>query len=373
MRGGTGLRPKRQRPDLITDDESADLLLLTRRMRRLRAVRAPFRLRSRVLSQIYSGRSTGGIVYLAAIRPRRHHWVTLASRSIAAALIAVLAGYSTLAVSAASLPDSPLYSLKLFVEEVRVATADAEARPQIYVEQAGLRVQESKRLIDGGNFSEAERTVVDAQIKLESARAAARQTSHPEAVSRAIASVQAEANRVAALSAPTNNSLPAGPAQDPSSRSIIAAPDNVDSVAAPDTDARIQDSVSSGSKNSLLAPRPASGFTRIGGANLPASEAGVDALSGASSSAPSGTFVPIDPSSTSTPSAASATATPRSPAAQSTGTASGVASPTPTRAGSPASVDPSPVPGPQHGGGSSGASGGSVGAPGGPFTQIPSR
>src|SRR5207245_1626186 len=143
------VRPQQQ--DALADIDAADFLL-AQRLRDLRKVRAPERLRARTLDGVRDWQNARRVVPLADIRRRRETWTRLASRAVAAAALAVSIGYTTYAASASSLPDSPFYSVKLFVEDIRVAVASPDVRPQIYVERADQRLEETRRLIDNKQY-----------------------------------------------------------------------------------------------------------------------------------------------------------------------------------------------------------------------------
>jgi hypothetical protein len=183
---------------LVADEDSADLAL-AQRLRHLRAVRAPDRLRARALAGTRDWQNMPRVVPLASRRQDGLTWVRLAGRAVAAAAIVISAGYGTIAASASSLPGNPLYSVKLIVEDVRVAVASPNERPRIYVEQADNRLEETQRLLHNGQYPEAERTVREAQQSLDSARALASQSARPQETLSAIDDASVRTQRVADL------------------------------------------------------------------------------------------------------------------------------------------------------------------------------
>jgi hypothetical protein len=128
----------------MVESDAADLFLLAQRLQDLRSVRAPARLRERTLAQIQASPRTP-YVRLAERRQARKTWLTAVSRGVAAASIVIFLGYSSLAASASPL-EGPFYFMKVWVEDVRVAVADPDAKPLIYVQQADKRLEETQKL-----------------------------------------------------------------------------------------------------------------------------------------------------------------------------------------------------------------------------------
>ena len=144
---------------------------------------------------------------MVPLAPRPHR-LLLASRRLAATAAAIfLLAFGTFAASAASLPDSPLYPVRLLVEDARVAVAPVEEKPLIYVEQATRRLEETDALISDGRISAAERTVSDAAKRIESAQAAAQQAPAPQ-VRDAIGSTLAQYRSVSESLVSRGGSLP---------------------------------------------------------------------------------------------------------------------------------------------------------------------
>lgn len=173
---GGRLRPASSK----AESEAVTLLTLARRLNALSRVGAPARLRAATLASALSGpgSSRASVVPLR----RRPTWLEVGARVAAAAAAAVVVGYGTLAVSAASLPASPLYPVKLLVEDVQLAVAPEGEKPHIYTNQALKRLEETEALLQVGRITDAERVAGEAARRIESARAAAQ---HPSAPARA--------------------------------------------------------------------------------------------------------------------------------------------------------------------------------------------
>jgi len=170
--------------------ESIALAQLSWRLQRLQSVSAPERLRRTGLERALAT-ARGRQAHVVPLAPT-HQRVLLASRRLAATAAAVfLLAYGTYAASADSLPDNPLYHVKLLVEDARVAVAPADEKPLIYVEQATRRLEETDLLINDGRIGAAERAATDAARRIESARAAAQDAPAPQ-VREAIGSATAQ-------------------------------------------------------------------------------------------------------------------------------------------------------------------------------------
>src|SRR5437764_692324 len=190
-------------PDL----DDAGLVHLISRLHRLRSVSAPRGLRATGLGRALGTappRQGGRVVPLSG---RHEPWVAAFRRVAATAAAVFLLAYGTFAVSAASLPDSPFYPVKLLVEDARVAVAAPDDKPLLYVEQASRRIQETDALIGDGRIGAAERTAGDAAKRLESAQVAAQQAPAPQ-VSDAIDSTLAQYRSVSESLASRGGSSP---------------------------------------------------------------------------------------------------------------------------------------------------------------------
>ncbi len=305
----------------MVDADSADLFILAQRLQHLRGVKAPARLRARTLGELQRSPSSLRVVRLADARRERESWVTLASRAVAAAGFVVFVGYGTIAASAASLPNSPFYSFKLFVEDVRVAVADANARPQILVEQADQRLAETQKLIEVGQLVQAENTVNAAEHKLETARATVAQSAHPQQVREAIDDATVRTASIAAAIRPPEMSQTdrIGGSLAPFVVPQSAAP--APALPVPDVSPRVD---SSGSL-SVQAPSGASQVITVPSTDLAVGATALPtATSGAGTGAPTGIFTLVEtntgspqPNSASVPSA-TPTRTPAAPAATAT-------------------------------------------------------
>jgi hypothetical protein len=83
----------------------------------------------------------------------RPAWITLI-----AVLIVLLAGGGTVGAAANSLPDSPLYPVKLATESVRLSLAFSdEGKAELYASFADERVNEIVRMAEAGKVAEVER------------------------------------------------------------------------------------------------------------------------------------------------------------------------------------------------------------------------
>jgi len=230
-----------EEPDVLAEIDASDFLL-AQRLQELRSVHAPARLRARALAPARDWQNARRVVPLAEVRHRKEQsWSTLASRAVAAAALVIFGGFSTYAVSASSLPDSPLYGFKLFAEDIRVATASANDRPQIYVEKADHRLQEAQRLIDNQQFTEAGRSVQDAQKSVASAQSSAAESAQPQSILTAIEDrsrrTQAARELVAQLTTPLSATLPTTKtdplAGNTGSQPLVAPPSDPQPLVAP--------------------------------------------------------------------------------------------------------------------------------------------
>jgi Domain of unknown function (DUF5667) len=189
--------------------DSVALAQLAWRLQRLHSVSAPERLRRTGLARVLAMSPVRPYAHVVPLAPRRQRQLLLTSRRLAATAAAVfLLAYGTFVVSAASLPDSPLYPVKLLVEDARVAVAPAEERPLIYVEQATRRIEETDALISDGRISAAERSASDAAKRIESAQVAAAQQSPAPQVRAAIGSTVAQYRSVSESLASRGGSSP---------------------------------------------------------------------------------------------------------------------------------------------------------------------
>jgi hypothetical protein len=118
----------------------------------------------------------------------RPAWTVQFGRMAASIAIAVALGYSAVAASAASLPDSPLYQVKLVVQDVLIAVAPPEQKPRLAVEQLEVRLGDAQAMVDVGRTQEAGRAVKAAARSIEYAEALAPQSSSPQEVRAAIKS-----------------------------------------------------------------------------------------------------------------------------------------------------------------------------------------
>jgi hypothetical protein len=101
--------------------------------------------------------------FLAAVREtevkktRRVAWLPGWAAAAATALVVILAGGGTVVASTNSMPDSPLYSVKLATEQVRLTlTFSGEGKTDLYARFADNRVTEIAYMADKGNIRQVE-------------------------------------------------------------------------------------------------------------------------------------------------------------------------------------------------------------------------
>ncbi|MFH1003266.1 MAG: DUF5667 domain-containing protein, partial [Chloroflexota bacterium] len=81
------------------------------------------------------------------------NWLPGWATALAAVLILVLAGGGTVAAAAGSLPDSPLYPVKLAAEQVRLKLTPSDlGKLELYARLAEARADEIARLTEKGEF-----------------------------------------------------------------------------------------------------------------------------------------------------------------------------------------------------------------------------
>jgi hypothetical protein len=172
-------------PSDAAEQEAGELYALTQRLHRLHTIQVRPAARQRILARalnapIEQPQPRFRLLDIRDFRPRPAEW-RRAAGSLAAAMAAVaVLTYGTVTASAASLPDSPLYTVKLFVEDVQVAVAPPEQKPQLYTEQAARRLQETEALIESNKIAEAEKSAEKATSSLAAARQAAENTARPD-------------------------------------------------------------------------------------------------------------------------------------------------------------------------------------------------
>lgn len=244
----------------LSEGDSAALADLARRLARLQAVEAPARLRGRGLARaLATPPRRAGLVVLTWDRLAAD-WPMVAFRIAASLAAAVMLGYGTVAVSSASPPSSPLYPVRLLVEDIRVAVAPVDQKPQIYAEQALHRVEQTEALIQSGRLSEAERAMEDAARRIVSARSAAAQSAPRARANDGLGSTyqraRAAADRLADLGgSPPARLVEAAPPNEP-----LAVPGPAASGSAPQSDAlRAPEAASP----RFGAPQSAEGFAPI--------------------------------------------------------------------------------------------------------------
>ncbi len=123
-------------------------------------------------------------------------WFLAAGRVAAAVVAAIAVGYGAIAASASSMPDSPLYPVKVWVEDVTIAVAPAEHRAELLLSQANRRLDESRALAGDGRIDKAERLVEDASRSVEAAKPFAPLAADPDRTSQAIESTNSKIREV---------------------------------------------------------------------------------------------------------------------------------------------------------------------------------
>src|SRR5688572_22336825 len=113
--------------------EAAALYQTSRRLRRLRARRAPERLRTtawtRAMAVPIPPRRTGFLRLLDRAHEPAPTWLQATGRIAASIVAAFSVGYGAVAASATTLPDNPLYPLKIWVEDITIAVTPQDQRP----------------------------------------------------------------------------------------------------------------------------------------------------------------------------------------------------------------------------------------------------
>jgi len=240
--------------------EAAELFELAQRLQRLHAVAAPDRLRSTALAHALAVKRAPDRRPRVIFFPSARGLALAAGRLAASVVAGTVLGYGAYVASAASLPDSPLYQVKLLVEDARVAMAPADQRSQIFVEQATRRIEETDALIQDGRISDAERSASDAARRIESARAAAREAPAADVqradVQRAIGTTEDQYRSVSRVLADRGGSPP--PVSPPEARAAAVQPVPV----APEVAASAQSEPAT-SGNSVGAPLTGTGFSPI--------------------------------------------------------------------------------------------------------------
>lgn len=97
-----------------------------------------------------------------SLKPRRSNslrWQVRLVTAFSIVVVTLLAGTGTVAAASNSLPDQPLYGVKLFTENVRVAlTPSAVGKAELYAEFTDTRVSEIIKMADEGKVAEVEKT-----------------------------------------------------------------------------------------------------------------------------------------------------------------------------------------------------------------------
>lgn len=272
MRDEMQRRAKNLRAEPTAAEEPAALLELGRRLQQLQDLSAPVRLREEALARVLAA-PIPNRRRVIPLRARPAEWAVVVARLAASALVAFGTAYGTVAVSAASLPNSPLYPVKLFVEDIRVAVAPFDQKPALYVELAVRRVEETETLLQTGRIVEAERAIEGANRQIAVARAAADQSSKAGPSSQTLASTSERVQKVTeALTQRSGPSPAILPEPGPSGRPVpsagsaaIGIQPPVDAVvpAGPADDQLIRSGVSAPGASEPGLVRPGAGFDVI--------------------------------------------------------------------------------------------------------------
>ena len=244
MREEIARRAKNLRAEPSADEDPPPLLELGHRLHRLQDISAPPHLREAALARALAT-PLPRRARVIPLRTSAGEWAVVGARLAASALVAFGTAYGTVAVSAASLPNSPLYPVKLLVEDIRVAVAPTEQKPDIYVEMAVRRVEETETLLQTGRLVEAERAVEVANRQIATARAANVQSPRIKGSNEALVASTERVQRVAAAlthRGSTQPSLPEAARPVPAGDSRVSRP----AEAAPPT----------GSEASVAVPLP---------------------------------------------------------------------------------------------------------------------
>jgi hypothetical protein len=345
-------RPGNRPTDAEAEREAAGLFALAEHLGTLRSVTAPASLRQTGLHRALAT----PVPKRRALFPEPHfawrNWTFVASRAVAAMLAVVLFGYGTVASSAASLPNSPLYPVKLFVEDVQVAVSPPSERPKLRTEQAVQHDDQARKLADNGQLVEARQANNDAGKRLDDARVAANQVPDPQ--------VQAVIEKTSATHDAVTRVL--DDRQATPSNTVAQGPSGANAAATAPSTARpsVQGTTTSAPSptgtpipQNIGAPVATGGFTTIGAADAsPTTSSSTGSASTVEPTAAAETATPVPvgaPSSASVvpiPTGRSATSTPAAtsrPAASATPT---TGSPTATATGVPQQIGSTGTPAP---------------------------
>jgi hypothetical protein len=98
------------------------------------------------------------IRYVRTKQPGSLRWQVRWVTAISVVVILLMAGTGTVAAASNSLPDEPLYNVKLFTEDVRIAfTPSALGKAELYAEFTDTRVNEIIQMADKGKVEQVEK------------------------------------------------------------------------------------------------------------------------------------------------------------------------------------------------------------------------
>ncbi len=139
-------------------------------LRMVSSVRSASRIYPDATFRAHAGNQFRTALYDAASRKKRFAWGWSWRPAMALPLAAatlMLSGGGVLAASSASLPDSPLYGIKLAVEDIQLMlTPTAELKTTLYAQRADRRIGEIISLARAGNAALMENTVIRLENEL---------------------------------------------------------------------------------------------------------------------------------------------------------------------------------------------------------------
>jgi hypothetical protein len=154
--------------------ELAPLVGLAMELRAMPEVTAPDSLRAHkrpvFAPRLVDEQAAGWWRRLRLPAPLYYEWTSTAVRAAAAFAVALALGSGTLVASAGSLPEEPLYPIKLAVENARLAiTPDSGSRAQLEMQFAARRLDEVAAAVEQGRPGAVEQGLALYQEKVESA------------------------------------------------------------------------------------------------------------------------------------------------------------------------------------------------------------
>src|SRR4051812_39526475 len=111
--GQSPAQSKVRRVSADAEAEAAELYEVARNLQQLRRLRAPDRLRERGLEYVFAPRAPRRHLWLVPSPATRREWGRAASRVAASVAVAAFLGFGTVRAAGDSLPDSPLYPVRV--------------------------------------------------------------------------------------------------------------------------------------------------------------------------------------------------------------------------------------------------------------------